>query len=130
MRMTYSEGYERKPRLYPWLRTKDDRLDSTGLLIGPYDQMELELPRGEVVIYEPFWFRAFHLIRLEIETVKNGAELVAVKATQVNYPFHVKAEWENESDIDSDKILDVSVRTMRNCMLDGYSDCPFYEQLQ
>jgi hypothetical protein len=131
LKATYSEGYELEPRNYPFFRTKGDRLDAErGHLIGPYDEVILELPRGQTVVYEPFWFRTFRLIRLEITVNWGSAELVCFDAMQVNYPLAVKSSWTEPGDEHSEKIWDVSIRTLRNCMFDGYSDCPFYEQLQ
>jgi hypothetical protein len=131
LRVTYSEGYEHEPRNYPFFRTKSDRLDAEiGYIIGPYDEVVLDLPAGHIVVYEPFWFRTFRLIRLEIDVGSAAVELVSFDAVQVNYPMAVKASWKEPGDEQSEKIWDVSIRTMRNCMFDGYSDCPFYEQLQ
>ncbi|KGO36821.1 Bacterial alpha-L-rhamnosidase [Penicillium expansum] len=131
LQVTYSEGYELEPRSYPFFRSKADRLNaSVGHIIGPYDEVTLDLPRGETVVYEPFWFRTFRLLRLQITTGPEPIELVSFDATQVNYPMAVKASWKEPGDTHSEKIWDVSIRTMRNCMFDGYSDCPLYEQLQ
>lgn len=130
-RLTYSEGYELDPRQYPWLRTKGDRLDSkNGHLLGPYDEVTLQLSPGQTVIYEPFWFRTFRLIRLQIEVGDQPIKLMSFEAVQVNYPIGVKAEWKEPAMKENEKIWEVSIRTLRNCMFDGYSDCPFYEQLQ
>lgn len=131
LRVTYSEGYELEPRNYPFFRTKADRLDAEkGHLIGPYDELILDLPHGQTVTYEPFWFRTFRILRLEISVGPEPAQLLSFDATQVNYPLAVKASWKEPGDKHSEQIWDVSIRTMRNCMFDGYSDCPFYEQLQ
>ena len=130
LKATYSEGYEREPRTYPWLRVKDNRLDSSGLLLGPSDEVELQLSPGEATTYEPFWFRTFLLIRLDIEVEGGSVDFVSLDGWQTNYPLDVKAEWHDHTDPQGQEIFDVSVRTMRNCMVDAYSDCPFYEQLQ
>lgn len=131
VKITYSEGYEHEPRQYPFFRTKSDRLDATtGYLIGPYDDVSLHLSGSEVVTYEPFWFRTFRVMRWEIETGPEPVELISFDATQVNYPLAVKASWVEAEDERCNNMWDVSIRTMRNCMFDGYSDCPFYEQLQ
>ncbi|EAW19539.1 putative rhamnosidase B [Aspergillus fischeri NRRL 181] len=131
LKITYSEGYEQEPRSYPFFRTKADRLDAeNGRLIGPYDEVTFDLPAGETTVYEPFWFRTFRLIRLEIASGPAPVELLSFGATQVNYPMAVKASWQEDGGQYSERIWEVSIRTMRNCMFDGYSDCPFYEQLQ
>lgn len=131
LKVTYSEGYELEPRSYPFFRSKADRLDaSVGHIIGPYDEVALDLPNTETVVYEPFWFRTFRLLKIEITVGPEPIELVSFDATQVNYPMAVKASWKEPGDAHSEQIWDVSIRTMRNCMFDGYSDCPFYEQLQ
>jgi hypothetical protein len=131
LKITYSEGYEQEPRSYPFFRTKADRLDAVnGHLIGPYDEVTLDLPAGKAIVYEPFWFRTFRLIRLEIASGPAPVELLSFNATQVNYPMAVKASWQDDGDKYSERIWEVSIRTLRNCMFDGYSDCPFYEQLQ
>ncbi len=131
LKVTYSEGYELEPRNYPFFRAKADRLDAeNGHLIGPYDEVTLDLPEAQMVKYEPFWFRTFRIIRLEITVGSEPIQLLSFNATQVNYPLAVKASWKETGDEHSEQIWDVSIRTMRNCMFDGYSDCPFYEQLQ
>ncbi|KAK5541690.1 hypothetical protein LTR46_012113, partial [Exophiala xenobiotica] len=56
-------------------------------------------------------------------------DMVSFKAKQVNYPLDVKVSWKQPEGVDSDNIWKVSIRTLRNCMFDAYSDCPFYEQL-
>ncbi|KAH8768513.1 hypothetical protein BGZ57DRAFT_987636 [Hyaloscypha finlandica] len=131
LKVTYSEGYELEPRNYPFFRTKADRLDAEkGHLIGPYDELILDLPHGQTVTYEPFWFRTFRFLRLEISVGPEPVRLLSFDAIQVNYPLAVKASWKEPEDKQSEQIWDASIRTMRNCMFDGYSDCPFYEQLQ
>jgi hypothetical protein len=69
-------------------------------------------------------------MRLEIAVGSGPVEFLSFDATQVNYPLDVRASWKEPGDSHSEKMWDVSIRTMRNCMFDGYSDCPFYEQLQ
>jgi hypothetical protein len=130
LKVTYSEGYELEPRSYPFFRSKADRLNAEGgHIIGPYDEVVLKVSETETS-YEPFWFRTFRLLRLEITVGEGPVELKSFEATQVNYPMAVKASWKESGDLHSKDIWDVSIRTMRNCMFDGYSDCPFYEQLQ
>ena len=131
LRVTYSEGYELEPRSYPFFRSKADRLDAAaGHIVGPYDDVTFDLPEAQGVHYEPFWFRTFRLLQVEITVGSEPVSLLAFEATQVNYPLAVKANWCEPSDAHSERIWEVSIRTMRNCMFDGYSDCPFYEQLQ
>lgn len=131
MRVTYSEGYELESRSYPFFRSKADRLDaSVGHIVGPFDELTLDLPDSQTVIYEPFWFRTFRLMRIELTVGPEPIILMSFDATQVNYPMAVKASWKEPGHTHSKQIWDVSIRTMRNCMFDGYSDCPFYEQLQ
>lgn len=131
LKITYSEGYELEPRAYPFFRTKADRLDAEGgRIIGPYDEVVLSLPGNETARYEPFWFRTFRVMRVEIQVGPEPIDFLSLSATQVNYPMQVKASWSEPGDPQSAQIWDVSIRTMRNCMFDGYSDCPFYEQLQ
>jgi hypothetical protein len=131
LKVTYSEGYEQEPREYPFFRIKADRLEvKNGLIIGPHDEVTLNLPEEKAIVYEPFWFRTFRILRVEIDVGPGSVELAGFGATQVNYPMAVKACWKEPGDAYSERIWDVSIRTMRNCMFDGYSDCPFYEQLQ
>ncbi|KAJ5669428.1 hypothetical protein N7462_010498 [Penicillium macrosclerotiorum] len=130
LKVTYSEGYELEPRSYPFFRSKGDRLDArNGHIIGPYDEVILDVSDAEI-FYEPFWFRTFRLLRIEIIVGGAPIEFQSFHATQVNYPMAVKANWKERENAQSEQIWDVSIRTMRNCMFDGYSDCPFYEQLQ
>ncbi|KAJ5718597.1 hypothetical protein N7488_004243 [Penicillium malachiteum] len=131
LRTVYSEGYELEPRSYPFFRSKADRLDaSTGHIMGPYDDVTLDVSSENSTVYEPFWFRTFRIVRLEISVGTEAVVLSSFKGIQVNYPMDVKASWSDIGDPISKEIWDVSIRTMRNCMFDGYSDCPFYEQLQ
>ncbi|KAH7400435.1 Six-hairpin glycosidase-like protein [Cadophora sp. MPI-SDFR-AT-0126] len=131
LKATYSEGYELEPRSYPFFRTKKDRLDAkNGHILGPFDEVILDIAEGETVTYEPFWFRTFRVMRVELAAGSAPVDLISLDTTQVNYPMDVKASWTEPKDENSKDIWDVSIRTMRNCIFDGYSDCPFYEQLQ
>ncbi|RDW63197.1 putative rhamnosidase B [Aspergillus mulundensis] len=131
LKITYSEGYELNPRDYPFFRTKADRLDAeNGHLLGPYDDIHLDIPAAGIKAYEPFWFRTFRLLRLDLSIGEQPVTLTSLTATQANYPMNVKASFNNPTDPDTSAIWSVSLRTLRNCMFDAYADCPFYEQLQ
>ena len=121
--LTYSEAYERVPRMNMPLPVKHDRTlrDATHGLVGPSDTF------CGTGIFEPFFWRTFRFILLVVDAhedlVINGIEY-----TQTNYPLNVRARF--DTDQLATTMLDVSIRTLRNCMYDGYYDCPFYEQLQ
>ena len=79
--------------------------------------------------YEPFWFRTFRYIRLEIETGDQPLILNRFSYRSTGYPLEVKTSF-TSPDAELSLIWDISLRTLRLCMHETYMDCPFYEQLQ
>lgn len=111
---------------------KGDRLDcENGKLFGITDSY---CPGGygtdeKPEYYEPFWFRTFRFIALEIMTTDEPITLVSFDYRETGYPLEVKTKIET-SDSGMQKIWDISLRTLKRCMHETYEDCPFYEQLQ
>lgn len=101
---------------------KGDRLDRTKGLTGATDLVNVE---GETS-FEPFWFRTCRVIRLEIE---GDVQLTDFHFTQVAYPLDVPEDCDFGSDEDN-ALWKISVNTLQQCMVESYTDCPFYEQLQ
>ncbi|WP_068786250.1 alpha-L-rhamnosidase-related protein [Paenibacillus phocaensis] len=134
IRFICSECYENEPVEIPWLRDKGDRTDSAhGDLYGDADVYRpagigMGSP-GLTEHYEPFWFRTFRYIRLEIRTGAEPLTLHRFTYRETGYPLEVKASYQS-SDPSEAKLWDISVRTLRRCMHETYEDCPYYEQLQ
>jgi len=106
---------------------KADRLDwENGVLHGFTDTY---FPGGGEEVYEPFWFRTFRFIRLEIVTGDEPLRISAFDYLETGYPLQVKTQVET-SDESLRPVWDISLRTLRRCMHETYEDCPFYEQLQ
>jgi len=84
---------------------------------------------GEAEIYEPFWFRTFRFIQLEIVTADEPLTIESFDYQETGYPLEVKT-WVKTSDESMQAIWDISERSLRRCMHETYEDCPFYEQLQ
>ncbi len=111
---------------------KADRLDYTyGELMGPTD---IFFPGGygtenDPEVYEPFAFREFRLIRLEIETGNEELILQDFSYRETGYPLDVKTEIRT-SDASLTDIWRICENTLRACMHETYEDCPGYEQLQ
>ena len=79
--------------------------------------------------YEPFWFRTFRFVRLEIETGGAPLTIRQFDYRETGYPLQPKT-WVKTSDETLAPIWEISLRTLRRCMHETYEDCPFYEQLQ
>ncbi len=79
--------------------------------------------------YEPFWFRTFRFIRLEIQTQDEPLILSKLNYTETGYPLEIISEVKT-SDKRLEEIWKMSARTLQLCMHETYEDCPFYEQLQ
>lgn len=79
--------------------------------------------------YEPFWFRTFRFIRLEIETADAPLTLLGFSYRETGYPLQPVTQV-TTSDESLNAIWEISLRTLRRCMHETYEDCPFFEQLQ
>lgn len=97
-----------------------------GAVSGITDTVRLN---GEEITFEPFWVRTFRFIRLKIKTGEEAVRLFAPVFRKTGYPLSVSSSiassvpWVRE-------VWDMCVRTLENCMLETYMDCPYYEQLQ
>ena len=134
IRLLCAESYEGKPYLVPWLRDKGKRTDSVkGSLYGDFDIYHVSGNGCEseefFENYEPFWFRTFRYIRVEIETGENLLRLCKLAYRETGYPLEIKGDFDS-SDDNLNKLWPVSVRTLQRCMHETYEDCPYYEQLQ
>ncbi|MNO14191.1 Bacterial alpha-L-rhamnosidase [compost metagenome] len=134
IRLLCAECYEKPPIIVPWIRDKGDRTDSiNGDLYGDVD---IYRPAGSgatgtqlLECYEPFWFRTFRYVRLEIETGNEAMILHRFAYRETGYPLNVAAKY-NSSDPQEAELWEISVRTLKRCMHETYEDCPYYEQLQ
>lgn len=88
----------------------------------------IRLPRGSAV-YEPFWVRCFRFVRIRVQTASETLTVAAPTFRQTGYPLEVRSHL-TSSELWVEKLWDICVRTLENCMLETYMDCPYYEQLQ
>lgn len=110
---------------------KGDRSDYLhGELLGLEDSYLVSGYGTEAVPerYEPFWFRTFRYVRLEIIT-EEELQISSFHYQETGYPLEA-ATWVETSDPSLKPVWEISLRTLKRCMHETYMDCPFYEQLQ
>lgn len=102
------------------------KLDAeNGEISGITDTLLLD---GTEITFEPFWYRTFRFIALEITA---EAETTVYKPTyqKTGYPLQVES-WVSSSEKWVEEVWELCVRTLENCMMETYMDCPYYEQNQ
>jgi hypothetical protein len=108
-------------------RTKSNRADSDGRLYGMKDVYTVADGQAEHT-FEPFWFRAFRYIQVQITAAEEPLTLKSFTFRETFYPLDVKTDV--HADTELDEIWKISLRTLENCRHETYEDCPFYEQNQ
>ena len=86
-------------------------------------------PDGEERAYEPFFWRTFRFLRVEVATGEQVLTIDSLQHVFTAYPFRALAQVA-ASDPDTEGIWEMSWRTARLCAHETYEDCPYYEQLQ
>ena len=128
-----SEGYVQKEMHSNGMDpVKKDRCDwVNGYLDGYTDiyHMAGYGKEGAEEVYEPFWFRTFRFVQLEITAADTDCVITGFDYKETGYPLDVKTSV-SASDPSFAGIWDISMRSLRRCMHETYEDCPFYEQLQ
>lgn len=103
---------------------RDDEIRSK--FVGHED---IYYPSGRDEMYEPFWFRTFRFVRIEIEVGKERIYLQTPKYLETGYPIEVMTTVESSTEW-INPLWNISLRTLKRCMHETYEDCPYYEQLQ
>jgi alpha-L-rhamnosidase len=119
-------GKDRSP--FPEQRGKGDRTNSaTGRLYGTEDVYTAGKSAQDHV-FEPFWFRTFRYVQLQITTAEEDLVLTDFTFRETHYPLEITTNIKVSPELES--MWDISLRTLKNCMHETYEDCPFYEQNQ
>ncbi|MDQ8186551.1 alpha-L-rhamnosidase C-terminal domain-containing protein [Pelagicoccus sp. SDUM812002] len=92
---------------------------------GYYDVLTLS---GDSYLFEPFHWRAFWFIKIEIGPGQEAVTLKSASHRFVSFPQKFNARFES-SIPESDRLLETSIRTLQLCAHETYEDCPYYEQL-
>ena len=121
VRLRYAEALTDESRA----KTRRDDL-SFGDVRGYCDVVR---PDGPDRTYEPFFWRTFRFLRVEVTTADRPLTVRSLDYVFTAYPFEQLARVDT-SDPDTAGIWDVSWRTARLCAHETYEDCPYYEQLQ
>lgn len=135
IRILQSEGYvqsETPGSLSDGLPQKADRMDMKNGHLHGFTDTYIVLgagTKGREEVYEPFWFRTFRFLQLNIQTGEEPLSIESFDYLETGYPLDVKT-WVKTSDKSLAEIWDISERTLKRCMHETYEDCPFYEQLQ
>ncbi|HAL63457.1 MAG TPA: hypothetical protein DCO93_03315 [Clostridiales bacterium] len=119
VKLTYAESMVFKENGRIIKRKRDDE---NGIIIGDYDIIEID---GECV-FEPFWMRTFRYVKAEID---GNVTIEKIDYTETGYPIEIFENYNFGSEIDN-KLFEISVNTLKRCMHETYTDCPYYEQLQ
>ena len=131
--LLYAEAYVQDGFVGPeHIPVKADRIDrENGHLQGYEDFYHVAgLGRAEEPeVYEPYWFRTFRFVRLQIKAGEEALTLHGLDYEETGYPLQIETSVRT-SDPSLKEIWEISARTLQRCMHETYEDCPFYEQLQ
>ena len=97
-----------------------------GEISGLTDTLILD---GKDLQYEPFWVRTFRFICIRIYAAEEPVTILVPDFQRTGYPLKKESSIHSSEDW-VEKLWDICVRTLGNCMLETYMDCPYYEQLQ
>ncbi len=117
---TYAERFTNAEREI----ARDDY--QNGVLEGMQDELILD---GTELVYEPFWYRTFRFVRVEIETKEEEAYFGNPCFMETGYPIDIKSHVKSSEKWVED-VWKICVRTLERCMNETYMDCPYYEQMQ
>lgn len=79
--------------------------------------------------FSPFDMRTFRVIRINITAKDEPVYFENAYYYETGYPLGNEVNFTCD-DSRTEKIWDVSVRTLSECMLDTFVDCPYYERMQ
>ena len=117
--VTYAESYTLSDG-----STKAVRSDISGEIIGACDILTV----NKKLVYRPYMTKAARYIKVEVKA-KSDFGIKRADFLEYRYPLEVLNHFECSDKI-YNKIWDVSINTLRNCMFDTYVDCPYYEMQQ
>lgn len=128
VRITYAEAlgsWNESKGKRNW--TKFGRRDDTNTLDphGYHDLIELS---GGTYRFEPFHWRTFWFIKIEIEAGTEAVTLEHASHLFTTFPQEYSATF-NCPEPDIGRYWDISLRTLRLCAHETYEDCPYFEQL-
>lgn len=119
LRLTYAECMS---FLEDGVMLKRKRDDERGLILGDTDEIIVD----GTCLFEPFWFRTFRYISAEIE---GDVRIEGFDYLETGYPLEASDNYDFGNETDN-RLFDISVNTLKRCMHETYTDCPYYEQLQ
>lgn len=131
--LLYAEAYVQDGFVGPeHIPVKADRIDRENGHLQGYEDFYHVAGMGraeEPEVYEPYWFRTFRFVRLQIKTGEEALTLHGLDYEETGYPLQIETSVRT-SDPSLKEIWEISARTLQRCMHETYEDCPFYEQLQ
>jgi hypothetical protein len=99
---------------------------ANGDVTGYRDTIALD---GRPLSYEPFHWRTFWFIKIAVSAGQEPFTLRDASYRFTTYPQKLLATYES-SDPDSERMFEISWRTLQLCSHETFEDCPYYEQLQ
>lgn len=108
--------------------------NAKGWTLDPRGKMEAGFsdylrPDGRALQWEPFHWRTFQFVELDIETAGEPLTLNRWTWRFTGYPWNFQDGF-HCSDEDLNRFPEISRRTLRLCSHETFEDCPFYEQVQ
>lgn len=97
-----------------------------GILVGFTDKIILN---GEKLRFEPFWYRTFRFIKITIQADEEDVLMYYPKIRRTGYPLQIESEIRSDAPW-FEKLWNMCIRTLQNCMMETYMDCPYFEQMQ
>ena len=98
-----------------------------GAICGLTDHLLLD---GKNLRYEPFWVRTFRYICIRIKTADEAVSMALPEFRKTGYPLEIKSGISSADAPWVEQLWKICTRTLGNCMMETYMDCPYYEQLQ
>jgi len=93
--------------------------------------MDLLVPSGEEMVFQPIWFRSFRYILVKVRTTTAALTLESVELTKTGYPLHPSVSVPSvPSGYPWNEVLEITHRTAELCSHETLFDCPHYEQAQ
>lgn len=123
IRLTYAECFFHSSDCKLEKRVRDD---FSGIIMGDTDTF---YPSGKEDYYEPFWFRTFRFIKVDINVGDTPLWIDKIWFREIEYPLKIEGSFKCSNER-LNQVWDVSINTLKRSMHETYEDCPYYEQMQ